>query len=450
MRGRNNGPLFKRFEGLIFALVLLASPLWAAGQESLTLEKALEMVSRSSPSAELGALDEKIAAEKIRESLSLYYPKVDLSLGHVHLDNDPAFKFGSVTFPAGEQLFWKWDISIQQTIWDFGRRRELRSAAESSVSAVRAKVSGEVRMKQAEVTALFMEALTLSDQITVVESRKKSLEDHLETARNLFDQGVVTRNDVLRTEVALRSLDDAKRALESGRMTALDRLKQAVGIDVSAEIVPVDPSRDGSGTRIPGIEWSDDEMTDMALRQNFGLRALEEKISALEDAADFARKESYPYLVGAAGHSYEQNRYMEYPHVNKLFLGVSFNVFDGGARKARAAAAAVEVEKARREKLEAEREVVSALRKACRDYRDSLEEYATARLNSESSAENLRIVENQYREGLLRTTDFLEADALFAESRFKEVENLHRVISLEAAMLALTGCDIRAFFADNY
>ncbi len=430
----------------ILLTAFLALGAAASAQEVLTLDKALEMAAEGSYTAQTGALEEQIAEQKIEESLSLYYPRIDASVGHVHLDNDPAFKFGPATFPAGEQLYWKWDISLQQTLWDFGRRRSLLNASESSRMAVRRKVSNEIRMKQAEVTAIYMQAVTLADQISVVESRKKSLEDHLKVARNLYEQGVVTRNDLLRTEVALRSLDDAERELETARRTVLDKLLIAAGMDVSVDVVLEDPAG-----KIPPLsltrDWSEEELKSRALSGNEGLKALDEKIAALEDAHNFARKESYPYLVGAVGHSYEQNRYFAYPHVNKLFLGVSMNLFDGGAKKAKAVEAGAEVEKARRERLEAEREVVSAIMKAYRDYRDAVEQHNTAKLNLDSSSENLRIIEDQYKEGLLKTTDYLEAENLLAESRFRETESLHKVISCEAAIVALMGEDLRPFFA---
>jgi outer membrane protein len=447
MCGRDNGSLFKRLKSLGLSCVLLVA-LGVAAQETLTLGKALEIAEKSSYSAEMGALDKQLAAQDIKQSLALYYPRIDASMGHVHLDNDPAFKFGATSFPAGEQLFWKWDFSVQQTIWDFGRRKEILKASENSENAVKARVSQEVRLKQAEIAAFFMDALTIKDQIEVVDVRKRSLGDHLKTAQSLYDQGVVTRNELLRTEVALRSLDDQSRKLESAYDSALDQLSKCMGVDLARGILLSDPTASPSQD-MPRIVWSKEEIMARALGNSEGLKALDENIQALTNSYNFARKDYYPYFVGSAGHSYEQNRYMAYPHVNKFFLGVSVNLFDGGTRKARVVKSQIEIEKAKREKLEAEREVADKILKAYREYNDALEEYNTAKLNVNSSSENLRIVEDQYKEGILKTTDFLEAETLFAESRFKEVESLHKVVALEAEILAVMSEDLKAFFADK-
>jgi outer membrane protein len=477
MCGRNDEPLFKRLEGLTFTLFLLILPLCSSGQEELTLEKALEITEKNSYSAEMGALDKQLAAQDIKQSLALYYPKIDASMGHVHLDNDPAFKFGPVTFPAGEQLFWKWDFSIQQTIWDFGRRKEIVKASEDSEKAVNARVNHDVKMKQIEMAGAFLEALTIQRQLGVLDVKKTFLSDHLQVAADLFKQGVVTRNEVLRTDVALRSLEDQKRQMESAHISALDKLKISLGVDMETDITLVDPTMmtfsgaakgvNSGGGRVvttqvstqevqieeldllPQIKWQLDEMETRALQNNEKLVALSEKINALADAANFARKDSYPYFVGGIGHSYEQNRYMAYPHVNRLFLGVSVNLFDGGARKAKMEKARIEVEKAKREKLEEERKLTIQLTEAYRNYSNAIKEYETAQQNAYSAFENLRIVEDQYKEGLLKTTDFLEAEAIFTENRFKEVQGLYKVIALEVNILALMGEDLKTFFSDK-
>lgn len=439
---------FKWYETLGLILTFSLS-FRTVGSEDLSLSKALEYTEKKCYQAEVGKLDIESARENISESLSLYYPKIDFSLGHIHLDNDPAFKFGPMTFPAGEQVFWKWDFALNYTIWDFGRRNKIVESYKKSEEAVSLKVSSDIKNKQVEVTALYMNALTLIDQIEVLKQRKRTLEEHLKTAQNLFDQGVVTRNDVLRTEVALRTLDDQMRTLQSSQKNVKDNLKKAIGINIDEEINLTDPTKARSeeeGTGLLRLSLSEDELKEKVLNQNEALRALQLKIDSLNEIYNFAKKDYFPYVVGALGHSYEQNRYMAYPHINKLYLGISLNVFDGGIRRAKISKARIELEKVQREKREVEKEIIVKGLEAYREYLDSFEEYKTAKLNVNSSYENLRIIEDQYKEGLLKTTDFLEAEAIYAESRFREIESLHKILTIEAKIAAIIGEDLKKYF----
>lgn len=452
MRGGNFLRFFKRFKTAVI-LFLLIFPLGIFCAENLTLSKALEYAEKNCYPAQIGKLEIENARENISESLSLYYPKIDFSLGHIHLDNDPAFKFGPMIFPAGEQLFWKWDFTLNYTIWDFGRRSRIVESYKKGESAVSMKVASDIKIKQVEVTALYMQALTLRDQIDVVNQRKKSMEEHLKTAQNLYEQGVVTRNDVLRTEVALRTLEDQMRTLESAQKNVLDSLKKAIGFSIEEELSLSDPTKrktEDDNRFLYKIPSSEEALKEKILAQNEGLKALQMKIDSLNEVYNFTKKDYYPYFVGVLGHSYEQNRYMAYPHVNKLYLVISFNVFDGGARKSKIAQARIEMEKAQREKLEAEKEVVLKGFEAYRDCLDAIEEYKTAKLNVQSSFENLRIIEDQYKEGLLKTTDFLEAETIYSESRFKEIESLHKIVIAQAKVAAMTGDDLKTYFSEEY
>ena len=137
--------------------------------------------------------------------------------------------------------------------------------------------------------------------------------------------------------------------------------------------------------------------------------ALAQKVKGLEQTTQLRRKDYYPRVVAEAAGSYTQNEYLLYPYVNSFFIGLSMDVFDGGARASRVKQAEAEAEKARRELEEAKRGVSVTVGQSLRDFQEALKQVETARANVTASEENLRIIEDQYKEGLARTTDVLDA-----------------------------------------
>lgn len=83
-------------------LILWTGAFPAAAQEFLSLDRALDLASRNSFAAEASALDSSAAREETAAARALYFPEVVVEGGHVNLDNDPAFRFGPVIFPAGD------------------------------------------------------------------------------------------------------------------------------------------------------------------------------------------------------------------------------------------------------------------------------------------------------------------------------------------------------------
>lgn len=433
-------PTFLRVRLLVGAFVLIALPAPRA-QEVLTLEKALGLSAQRSMAADVGRLDTLTARLKTDQVEANWYPSFDLQAAHVNLDNAPFFVADSVVFPSGEKVFWEYKLSAREVLWDGGRRSWAMKASRSREAAVSLAGGDAVRRTQAEVVGRYVALLTLKEQQEVAAMRKRALEDHLRVVQDLFQQGVVARNDLLRTEVTLRSVEDQASSLESSWTTALEALNKAIGLD------PRTPcALPGKLPPQPPLPWDDETCRSRALENNEGLRALAAKVKGLEETVTLAQRDFYPTLIAEASASYTQNRYLLYPYVNSLFVGVAFNFYDGGAKSAKVRQARADVDRARRELLEARRGVEVAAGQQLRDFQEALRETGTARANVGASLENLRIIEDQYKEGLARTIDVLDAESVLAESRFAEAQTYYQAYAKQAALLAAMGEDLERFY----
>ena len=87
-----------------------------------------------------------------------------------------------------------------------------------------------------------------------------------------------------------------------------------------------------------------------------------------------------------------------------------------------------------------------AVGQALRDYDEAQREVETARANVAASEENLRIIQDQYKEGLARTTDVLDAESVLAESRYGVVRMHYEAYARQAVLLAAMGEDLAAFY----
>jgi outer membrane protein len=418
---------------------LVAVHPWAQG--ILTLPGALRLAAKASLPADAARFDAASAREETLQVKSAYYPQVLLEGGHVNLDEQPFFKSGAIVFPSSNSVYWEYKIAARELLWDGGRRSSAVSASRTRESAIGLKGASDVRRTQAAVAESYVALLSLRAQREVVDQRRKGLQDYRRIVQDLFDQGMVARNDLLRTEVALRSVGDQATTLENTCATALEALNKDLGMDPETPQTLPDAL-----PQPPPVPWDEPACRARAAEGNEGARALAERVKALEQAEEFQRRAYYPSVVAELSHSYQQNDYLLYPHVNALFLGVSLNVFDGGVRAAKVRQAKVEVERARRELEETRHAVSVAVGKALRDFREALKEVETARANVAASEENLRIVEDQYKEGLARTTDVLDAESVLAESRYGVVRMHYQAYARQAALLAAMGEDLPAFY----
>lgn len=421
-------------------LLAIAAP--AGGAAVLTLPEALRTVGRSSVQADAARIDRDSAREDSVQIASLYTPRFTLEGGHLNLANAPAFIDGPILFPAGEKQSWHYKFEARYLLWDGGRRAAALEGSRFREAAVDHAGSDAVRQAQAEVAGRYASLLTVKAQKRVVSQRRETLTEHLKTVRDLFDNGVVARNDLLRTEVSLRSVGDADGALDDAYASALEALNVAMGLD------PTAPQELPEGLPPPPpVPWDEEGCRSLGASHNGRVLALEAKIRALEEQIQLRRRAYYPSLVAEVTHAYDQNKYMLYPYATSLFVGFSVNLFDGGERASKIRQASLEMDRAARELAEARRHAETAAAQALREFRQALREAQTARANVDASVENLRIVGDQYREGIARNADVLDAEQVLAESRFALAQKDLQAYARQAALLAALGQDLPAFYA---
>lgn len=441
------------------AVLLLALP--ALAGEPLTLVQALRQAGTASLPADAARLSLAVAREDEARARSPYWPELQVQGGYRVLGERPGLlsqpislgpmQIGPFTtppivvppqvFPTEDRHAWQYRISLQYLVWDFGRRDRALAAAREGVAGTGFQGGAEVRRAQGETAARYLALLDLKAQRRVLHQRQTALEGHRASVQALFEHGVVARNDLLRTEVALRRVEDAVRALDAAEASAREALNVALGRPAAE---PFDLPEDLAGP--PELPWDEAACRTRAAEANDTVRALAAKARALEQRTSALRRDRLPQVVAEASHTYAQNPYLAHAHENALFLGLSWKLFDGGGRTARADQSEAEAARARRELLEARRQAGTGAAAAFRAYRQALREAETAGTNARAAEENLRIVTDQYAEGLLRTIDVLDAEAVLAESRSAQAERRYRAFAQQAALLALLGEDLPAFY----
>jgi len=429
--------------------------------EPLSLSQAMRQAAQHSFKADAARLERAVAKEETTQSRSLFLPEVQFQGGHLNLDHQPGLIFGPVTVgplnlgpltvpafslgpmvtPLGDQASWRYKLSLQYLVYDFGKRDSALGATQAKERAIGLKGGDEIRRLQAEVATRYVALLHIQAQREVLAQRRKALEEHLKSVQDLYQQGVVARNDLLRTQVALRTVGDAEGALDSAEAGARESLNLSLGLE------PTVPLELPKGLNAPPIlPWDEAACRIRAGQSNEGVQALRAKVQALEAKVTFRHRDYAPNLVAEAFHSYEQNTYSAHPHEDGLYLGLSWKLFDG-ARASRIRQANTELELGRREVQEVERQAGNAATAAFREVQVALREVKTSETNVAAAEENLRIVEDQYREGLARSTDALDAEAVLAESRFNLAARRYRAYAQQAALLAAMGEDLPAFYA---
>ena len=151
-----------------------------------------------------------------------------------------------------------------------------------------------------------------------------------------------------------------------------------------------------------------------ALKGHPGLEALRRKVEALAHAERMERADYLPQLAVVAGKETVTTKLAQTDP--RWFAGVraSWSLFEGGARRARAAEKASETAQARIELRHAEEQVRLAVRHSLLDYESHRSALASARKATELACESLRLATKRFSVGTGTSLEVLDANLALA------------------------------------
>ncbi len=428
---------------MVMALALATVCSAAAPQEAvLTPERVVALAAQQSRTAVQAGSDTLAAIADVQHARATWYPTVNFQGQYITRDNQPEIAAGPLSFPMGNQSNGEYQLTARELLWNGGQRKLAIRAARQNLAATKAAGLSRIQSAQLEALDRYLTAMDLQGRDGVLAQSLASLESHLKDVQDLYDQGLVARNDLLETQVRLDQVRDARAEVNDHLVLTIQGLNLILGQDPGDPIMLPDslPTVTSHALETPGNP-------DSLLENNLGIRAARHAESTSRTLSDLARKARYPNLFLSASHTWQENDALVHPHVNSVALGVSWDVFDGGARSAETAKADARVLAAGRGRLEAQRGARIALEQARRTLEQARREEQTARSNVVAAVENLRIVEDQYHQGLARSSDVLDAEALLAGSRLQIIIKRHQGFLASARLAAVTGRDLVSFYS---
>ena len=312
-------------------------------------------------------------------------------------------------------------VSLRQPLYDAGRiRRGVKRAALQRRLAERAARGDEADVKLALLGA-YLDLMRLYKQEEVLGENIAESERRLTDIRRLHREGVVTNNDVLRSELRLRedslALSEARNAL---RLTSQE-LDVALGLDETTLIVPDTAFLDHLPA--PPADGGVEAFIRAAYAANPSLLGLKTQTDvALTDLAA-TRAAVLPTVSLVAGNTLARpiTRTMTDLFNNAWSVGLSMSMslsalYKNGpdvSRARHAVALARNAEEQQRQTLRMD------VRRAWTRHREAVDRTGAMRLSIRQADENYRIMRNRYLNHLAILTDLLDAGSLRLDARLQ-------------------------------
>ena len=410
---------------LIAAFILLAAaahPLGAQEKNSsqaLTLEQAVQLALQQNPAFQATTDDANATRARLKQVQSAWYPRFDFHQDFTR-GNNPVYVFGT---KLTQRQFAASDFALnnlntptpldnfqtrfdgQWRLFDSGQTLFQQRSAKHLVTAADFQTEQARQDLILQIVSSYYGVLVQKESVKAADQALKTAESSAQRMETMHKAGLLVDSDLLSAKVFVSQMKDRQIRAQNNLALAEMELARQMGVSLDS---PADPA--ATFTEPVVLTKTIDEWLHLAAEQRPGLRAAQLQEAALGDETKATKAEFGP-KIGLFGSAERDAMTLGGPSGTNWTAGarLDFNLFAGGAQKARMAEAAANASKAKHTLEWFRAAVQMEVRKAYLDGNAAAQRTASARDAVEQAKESLRIIQNRYEAGLTTVTELLHA-----------------------------------------
>ena len=245
--------------------------------------------------------------------------------------------------------------------------------------------------------------VVLEEALQTTKAINKFTEDHSQ-------QGLIQKSDVLNTQVYIATVEKDLAAAKSNIANASDFLSNLMGASFGNIYVPKKFNDKKNNDSISSNKLNES-------RADFV--AMQKAIEASNLMIESSKKSYLPKLNAFGNYQLNDNKILGFG-ANSYLVGLQFSwdIFKGNKTKNEIETQTLERNKLYLNLSKQKEESQLELNKTYREYNDGLFAIKQQNLAVEQASEALRILTNRYQQGLVNTTDVLQATTQVSQQKF--------------------------------
>lgn len=405
----------------------------------LTLKEGLYTVTEESRLIRIESLNERMADSEVSLARARFLPQINAYARQTYLAYQPGARFGPQEVYTSQKEFLSYGVTLYQSLFRGGADISLYRAAQQNLDITRSNLKGLKNLVALEFINAYLDLLEIEKLLNVSQKEIESLEGHFKDAIAMYEEGMITKNEKLEIEVRLSDARQRFLSLQNQRSFYVARLNSMLLMPLDRDFIVEDiPFEDKVQDIVPELEEAWQEAT----KNRPEIRIIESEIEAVRLQEKAKAGEYYPEVFLQAGYDYTENRYQLHEENWSLILGVSINLFKGGAT-----ASEINKLRYRESQLIEEREkLLDEIRLEVKRYlvelKNSLEKIGVTRDAVLQAEENLRINRLRFEEGVGKSTDVLDAIALYSLAETNYYRAGYEFLKAQAGLKFAMGKDL--------
>jgi len=436
---------------LVVALMVFSSAIFCSPQETLTLtlEDSIRLALSQNPN--YLAAEEKVetARAQVREAAASFFPSLNAQ-GLQTLD-EKLFVLEFPSFIPGQppQRFsidftkdYQFSLSLSLPIFTSGRLTSGFKQAKYNHLSTEEGARQSKQMTVFNTKQAFYSCLLAKDFVKVAEEAVEVAEKHYKNVKSLYEVGMASKFDLLRSEVQVANLKPQLiRARNSLKIAEL-ALKTLLGLDLSQPVEikgelayePFEPDLEES---ISKALFNRPEVSQVRYQREMAGEML--KMARASNLPTIALAGTYNFW--ADNLNFKKDNWQSYYTVN---LGFSIPIFNGFATSARVAQSKAMIKEIELADKGLQDMIRFEVRQALLKLNEAHESLLSQEKNVEQAQESLRIAELNFSEGMATTLDVSSAQAALSQAKTNYSQALYDYVISRAQLEKAMGVETEA------
>lgn len=440
---------------IIFGAAMFYQPAYAqqnSGAESevreMSLSEVLAMTEEANFQVRMAEADMDIARSQYRQTNAAFLPQLTFEETGIRT-NDPLSVFG---FRLKQEAVTAADfnpasLNAPDPYNNFSTKFEVRQpllnadmlfkrgAVKNQLNAAEEQFRGTLEYVRFQVKDTYYRLELMMEQMDAIDNSLKAARENERQAGNFFDQDMISKADYLAAKVRMLELESRKSQVQDQMLTVQDNLNFLLGIEEDFKIIPSD------SMQAPRL--SKDHLKEVTPTSNSELRALKYRVSAAEQ---MLRSSKFSFVPSV-------NLFGNYEFNDEVLLGTEgesymigatlrWNLFNGFSNVGKVMESKAQLNKARIAYESRSFKNRLDIEKAKRSITQAQVQLDFAESSVEQAAEDYRIRNDRYEQGMEKTTDLLAAEAKLSQARLQRLDALYQYHSSLATLELLLERDM--------
>ncbi len=327
----------------------------------------------------------------------------------------------SQTLKFGEHNNYMLNFGLVQPIFTGGKILQQYKISKSTAKIAEAQKSltnADVILKTDE---LFWKILSIKEKVTLAEDYIEMINGHIEDLENYLEEGLITNNELLKAKVKGNEAKMNRLKAKNGVRLAKMALCQHMGLTLDSDI-------ELTPTYAKTYHSIDAKLNNEKVKNRKELAILEQSIDINKSMEKIAFSKYLPNIVLTSNYtSLNPNPYnsFEAEFGSDINVGISceieiFNWNDRGHKLA----SARHMRKAAERQYEESKEMIQLeIQQAAFQVNESIKKIKLAKSTLEQARENLAVTKDNFKEGIAKSSDVLDAQTLWQKAKSELIES---------------------------